>query len=241
MSYLPLMDEAAKLISDFFGKKAKVQPGIIAGLPTFGSKVNFNPHVHMLVTMGGKTKKGKWKEYDFIPFKMLRKQWQTVVLKLIRKNLSKEEKKKVQPRLQKAFSENGEGFYVYAPKQKGKIKDQLRYISRYMRRPAIGIHRIEAYDGQYVTFKYIDKKDKQEKHETATVEEFISRLIHHIPDEQFKTIRYYGIYSRRSKSLSKKMLDTESEENIAPPNLERAYDFQRTKRSYDMSTLRQLL
>lgn len=204
----PLMDEAAKLIQDFFGKKAKVKPGIIAGLHTFGSKVNFNPHVHMLVTMGGITKKGKWKGYDFIPFKMLRKQWQTVVLKLIRRNLTPKEKKRVQPRLQKAFSENGEGFYVYAPKQRGKIKDQLRYIGRYMRRPAIGINRIEAYDGQTVTFKYIDKKDKQEKRETLTVEAFISRLIRHIPDEQFKTIRYYGMYSRRSKKLSKKLLAT---------------------------------
>src|SRR5699024_1374949 len=32
------------------------------------------------------------------------------------------------------------------------------------------------------------------------------RLIRHIPDEQFKTIRHYGMYARRSKSLSKKML-----------------------------------
>ncbi len=202
----PLMDEAAKLISDYFGKKAKVKPGIIAGLHTFGSRVNFNPHVHMLVTMGGITNKGEWKGYDFIPFKMLRKQWQTVVLKLIRKNLTEKEKKQVQPRLQKAFSENGEGFYVYAPKQRGKIKDQLRYIGRYMRRPAIGINRVEAYDGQTVTFKYIDKKDNEEKRETLLVEEFIIRLIRHIPDEQFKTIRHYGMYSRRSKSLSKKML-----------------------------------
>ena len=202
----PLMNEAAKLITDYFQKKCKVTPGIIAGLHTFGSRVNFNPHVHMLVTMGGITKKGGWKEYNYIPFKMLRKQWQTVVLKFIRKHLNKQEKKRVQARLQKAFSKNGEGFYVHAPKQKGKIKEQLRYIGRYIRRPAIGINRIEGYDGHYVTFKYIDKVDGKEKLETVTVEEFISRLIRHIPDEQFKTIRHYGMYSRRSKSLCKKVL-----------------------------------
>lgn len=160
----------------------------------------------MLVTMGGLTKKGEWKSYDFLPFEMLRKQWQTVVLKLIRRNLSEKEKKKVQQRLQKAFSNNGEGFYVHAPKQKGKVKEQLRYIGRYIRRPAIGINRIEAYDGQYVTFKYNDKTDGKEKLETVTVEEFISRLIRHIPDEQFKTIRHYGMYSRRIKNLCKKVL-----------------------------------
>ncbi|MFD1068295.1 IS91 family transposase [Oceanobacillus locisalsi] len=202
----PLMDEAAKLIMDFYKKKVKVKPGIIAGLHTFGAKVNFNPHVHMLVSMGGITKKGEWKAYDYLPFTMLRKQWQTVVLKFIRKHLTKQEKKRVQPRLQKAFSNNGEGFYVHAPKQRGSVQEQLRYIGRYIRRPAIGINRIEEYDGQYVTFSYIDKVDGKKKLETVTAEEFIIRIIRHIPDEQFKTIRHYGLYSRKNKKLSKKLL-----------------------------------
>lgn len=87
------------------------------------------------------------KVYDYIPFEMLRKQWQTVVLKLIRRSLDEDEKKKVQPLLQKAYSANGDGFYVYAPKQKGNVKEQLAYIGRYIRRPAIALQRIEEYDG----------------------------------------------------------------------------------------------
>jgi hypothetical protein len=86
----------------------------------------------MLVTMGGMKKSGEWKSYDYLPFEMLRKQWQTVVLKLIRRNLTDEEKRRIQGRLQKAYTANGEGFYVYAPKQKGNVKEQLAYIGRYM-------------------------------------------------------------------------------------------------------------
>lgn len=137
---------------------------------------------------------------------MLRKQWQTVVLKLIRRNLPEREKKQIQARLQQAFSGNGKGFYVYAPKQKGKVKEQLRYIGRYIRRPAIGLNRVEAYDGEFVTFRYYDKTDRTDKTETVSVEEFIARLIRHIPDEQFKTVRHYGVYARRIKGLCKKML-----------------------------------
>jgi hypothetical protein len=99
----------------------------------------------MLVTMGGLTNKGEWKQYVFLSFEMLRKQWQTVVLKLIRRGGQKrkrKEKKRIQPRLQKAFNNNSEGFYVHSPKQKGNIKEQLRYIGRYIRRPVIGIYRI---------------------------------------------------------------------------------------------------
>jgi len=202
----PFMDEAVRVVKSYFEKKHKVTPGVIAGLHTFGAQINFNPHVHMLVTMGGMKKNGEWKTYDYIPFEMLRKQWQTVVLKLIRSTLNGDEKKQVQPRLQKAYSENGEGFYVYAPKQKGNVKQQLGYIGRYIRRPAIAVSRIEDYDGQMVTFRYRDKTDGEEKYETIRVEEFIGRLIRHIPDENFKTIRYYGIYSRRIKSLCKKLV-----------------------------------
>jgi ferritin-like protein len=79
-------------------------------------------------------------------------------------------------------------------------------VNDYDEHHAIALHRIEEYDGQTVTFKYVDKTDGKEKKETISVEEFISRLIRYIPDENFKTIRYYGIYSRRIKTLSKKMI-----------------------------------
>ncbi|WP_415783310.1 transposase, partial [Alkalicoccus chagannorensis] len=65
-------------------------------LHTFGSRLEFNPHVHMLVTMGGVSKDGKWKTYDYIPYTKLRKEWQTVVLKLIRRVLSERAKKEAQ-------------------------------------------------------------------------------------------------------------------------------------------------
>jgi hypothetical protein len=55
------MDEAVRIIKEHFEKKHKITPGIIAGLHTFGSRLNFNPHVHMLVTMGGMRPNGEWK------------------------------------------------------------------------------------------------------------------------------------------------------------------------------------
>lgn len=86
------------------------------------------------------------------------------------------EKKRVQARLQQAFSGNGKDFYVYAPKQKGKVKEQLRYIGRYIRRPAIGLNRVEAYDGQFVTFRYHDKTDGTDKKETMVHPDKLGRV-----------------------------------------------------------------
>ncbi|WP_343753859.1 transposase, partial [Alkalibacterium iburiense] len=93
--------------------------------------------------MGGVTKDGKWKQYDYIPYIKLRKQWQTVVLKLIRRVLSERAKKQVQPLLQAAYKNNPDGFYIHAPKRsQTRVKGLLGYIGRYMKRGPIALHRI---------------------------------------------------------------------------------------------------
>jgi Putative transposase. len=97
-----LIDEAARIVLEFF-EKCHVQAGIVATLHTFGSKLEFNPHVHMVVTMGGVAKKGTWKTYDFLPYDRLRKYWQNAVLKLIRGTLPEWHKRIVQPLLQQAY------------------------------------------------------------------------------------------------------------------------------------------
>lgn len=52
------------------------------------------------------------------------------------------------------------------------------------------------------------KQAEEKKLETVSSAEFIRMLIKHIPGEQFKQIRHYGIYSRRIKTLSKKLMGT---------------------------------
>lgn len=201
-----LMDEAASIIKNHF-KKQKLEVGIVAALHTFGAQLEFNPHVHMVVTMGGLTKDGKWKEYDYLPFKMLRVYWQNAVLKLIRRTLSVWDKKRVQQRLQNAYKNNGEGFYVNAPKRsKTNLKGLLQYISRYMKRGPIALERIIMYDGQQVMFHYQDKRTNTKETKTMSVEEFIGSLVRHISNRHFRVIRRYGIYSRRIKTVVKKIL-----------------------------------
>ncbi|USG68300.1 transposase [Brevibacillus ruminantium] len=65
---------------------------------------------------------------------------------------------------------------------------------------------MEQYGGETVTFRYHDKTTGKEKRETLSVEEFIGCPISHIPDEQFKTIRHFGVYARRSKRICKQKI-----------------------------------
>ena len=105
--------------------------------------------------------------------------------------------------LRRIFFDENQHWDRLAEKYGSKIRsivhkevDKTPLIGRYIRRPAIVVGRIEEYDGNYVTFRYTNKTDGQEKTETVTAEEFIARLIRHIPDEHFKTIRYFGVSVR---------------------------------------------
>lgn len=42
------------------------------GLHIFGTTMNFNPHVHVLLTKGGLTNNGEMKRVGFIPYEMIR-------------------------------------------------------------------------------------------------------------------------------------------------------------------------
>lgn len=68
-----------------------------------------------------------------------------------------------------------------------------------IRHPAVANTRLYRYDGKTVTFWYEDHGGKR-NFVTMGVREFIKALIQHIPDRNFKMIRYYGAYSRRTKS-----------------------------------------
>ena len=73
-------------------------------------------------------------------------------------------------------------------------------MARYIRHPAIANTRLYNYDGKSVTFWFRNHEDKK-IFVTMEVEKFIRALIQHIPDRNFKMIRYYGSYGRRIKKL----------------------------------------
>lgn len=65
--------------------------------------------------------------------------------------------------------------------------------------------RIINYDDSYVTYYYERHEDGKRIEETIHVYDFIKLLIKHIPDRNFKVVRYYGIYAKEHKH-SKKLI-----------------------------------
>lgn len=190
---------AAEVLKSWWYEQNKSEnytPGIVGVIHTFGRDLKWNPHVHMLVTEGAAGNKTVWKKFDYIPYNMLRKRWQKLLLDELGKLIGKRKLKGLKNKL---YKEKQNGFYVYG---KGRVKSEkaaIRYVGRYTGRPPMAESRIMSYDGKKVTFYYESHEDGKKIEETIDAIEFIKKLIIHIPEEQFKMIRYYGIYANNTK------------------------------------------
>lgn len=191
-----LFKACADTIFNFFfklNKSENFKPGFISTLHTFGRDMKWNPHIHMLLTEGASGTKTVWRKVKHIPFNMLRKRWQATILSLLHGKLGSS----FYTLKTYLFNNYNDGFYVYAkPNMESKSLDAVKYIIRYTGRPAMAQSRILDYDGQFVTFYYDRHEDNKRVTEKIPAVEFIKKLIIHIPDEQFKMIRYYGLYAK---------------------------------------------
>ena len=197
-----LFHAVTSVVSRMFFKLNKSKnftPGFIMVLHTFGRDLKWNPHIHCLISEGGYSDDGFWRHITHFNYTYLRNAFRTALLNEIESRLGSSFKKV------KAlcYSEHKQGFYVYAKPNKCDPKTVVKYIGRYLGRPVIATSRIDKYNGEMVTFHYNRHEDEQYTEETIPAMEFIQRLIRHIPEKNFKMIRYGGIYARHREIDSK--------------------------------------
>jgi len=178
-------------------KKTKLKIGMIQVLQTFGADMKYNPHVHCIVTEGGFDRKWNWIHTYYMPYKFWRRKWQYILLTMLKKEMPVCRETNVFINL--LFENNPEGFVINGEHrfEKGEGWNMARYIGRYVKHPPIAESRIMVFDGKQVTFGYKDSETKQRKTVTMEKFEFIRLLLSHIPEKNFKIVRYVGIYSRR--------------------------------------------
>lgn len=136
---------------------------------------------------------------DFFAYPSFRKRFMKVLLDMLENDIGKENFHTMKNSM---YLEHNKGFYVYAPKSIFKsYTDLIKYVCRYVARPVMAESRIIDCDDTFVTFWYQRHEDDIIIIEKIHACEFISRLIIHIPDKNFKQIRYYGAYHNSTKIL----------------------------------------
>lgn len=205
-----LLNLIAKLAADCIKAitcKKRVTPGIFIAIHTFGRSLTRNVHIHVSVTNGGVSDDlTQWKTI-FFDQTTLMKMWRYKIIALFRKTHLQQSlsiPKAIQQQLNPLFTLNHflnrlykKHWIVHCSKPSDDHKLNVDYLGRYTKRPPIAESKLRHYDGNEVTFSYLDHTTKKYKKLTLSIEEFIGRFVQHIPDEGFRMIRYYGFLAHR--------------------------------------------
>lgn len=201
--------------------------GLLSALHTWGRTLSSHPHVHVLVTGGGlqgeswrpakkdyllpvgviKAKfRGKWLTWLndayaagalTLPPDWTLERWRQILRTIARKDWN--------VRIQGAYR-HGHGV--------------ANYLSRYLRGGPIKDHRIVSATSERVTFRYCDHHDNHEKTLALTQEQFLSRVLWHVPVKGQHSVRYYGLYSTGAAHKRQEVRDQLGVPEQEPPATE---------------------
>lgn len=207
-----LLNKIGALTADCIQTIAKTNhiiPGIFIAIHTFGRDLKRNVHVHLSTTTGGLTTDlAQWKTC-FFDQQTLMRLWRYRLIKLFRQEYQKNNlilPASIQQRLNRTFSFQQwldqlyqKAWIVHCSKPTQDHQQSVRYLGRYVKRPAIAESKLKHYRNNILTFKYLDHKTNTYQKLSLSAEQFIARFIQHIPDKHFHMIRYYGFLSHKKR------------------------------------------
>ncbi len=188
--------------------------GVISILHTWGQNLLLHPHIHCAIPAGGLSPDhSRWirPRYPFfLPVKVLgrvfRGKFSAGLRRLHRKRKLRWEGPAAALSDPKQFRRllrmlHRQDWVVYAKPAFGGPLKVLRYLGRYTHRIAISNHRLLAFDGERVTFRWKDYAHggKQRKM-TLLGTEFLRRFFLHVLPKGFVRIRYFGFLANRFRA-----------------------------------------
>ena len=195
--YTLLFQCAVSTLKDFGlnDKALAAELAMTAVLHTHSRRLEYHPHVHVIVPGGGVNKRrNEWRK---IKGKYLFNGFQLATV--------------FRARLLKAIQQSG----LKAPKTPkewvvqcqsvGRGLPALKYLSRYLYRGVISNQNIIADDGTHVTFQYKDSETGKMKTRRLRGEDFIALVLQHILPKGFRRARDYGFLHGNAKQLLKRV------------------------------------
>jgi hypothetical protein len=187
--------------------------GILAVLHTWARDLAYHPHVHLLVTAGGLTPDGEaWRKPAHRRF-------------LVPGHaLSQIFRAKMRDGLEHAGLLAGLDPGIFRKpwtvhlQHAGDGHHAAEYLSRYVHRVALTNDRIEAFDGERVTFRYISSRTHETRRLTLPVHAFLARFLQHVLPKGFPKIRSYGLLSPAATGRRQRARELLALDPAAPPH-----------------------
>jgi len=166
--------------------------GMTMVLHTHNRRLDFHPHIHVVVPGGGVDKR--------------RRQWKKKKGKYLfnQKALAKVFRARFLEALNKAALPVPKGVrpeWIVDCTRVGKGITALKYLSRYLYRGVISEKNIVSNQNGQVTFKYIESKTRETRYRTLKGEDFLHLILQHVLPKGFRRVRDYGFLHSNAKKL----------------------------------------
>ena len=189
--------------------------GFISILHTWGSAMNYHPHIHVILLGGGLDQYNQWRDRGgkfFLPVKILSKLfrgkymaelkslWADAKLQFYGTAMRFQNHYEFQDLIDICYSKE---WVPYCKPSFNGAQSVINYLGKYTHRIAISNYRIISIDEENVAFSVKDYKNAG-RWKTMQISgiEFIRRFLMHVPQKGFVRIRHYGLLSSRCKAVS---------------------------------------
>lgn len=183
-----------------------ITPGILMAMHTWGRQLNLHPHIHCVVTGGGLRADGEWISTGkfLLPARQARalyrgrfqariKQAHTSGELILPPDHDDVTFKQIQRTSYKKT------WHIRIEEQYAHGRGVLKYLSRYLRGGPLNPKQIVRCDHKQIGFRYKDHRDKRTKILNLKPQEFIRRVLLHVPETGQHTVRHYGLYAGASR------------------------------------------
>lgn len=200
-----------ELLAD--ARRQGVLPGVIAVFQSWSDELGEHLHLHVIVTCGGLTPQGEWRLANpqfFLPVDVVAAKFRGKFLAYLREGFRTHTatgKPKstdavlvpppdmgLQQCLNLLNKLGREPWHVQIEPAYASARGVLRYAGRYIRRGPLSERRITEYDGRNVTVAYAHAHKHAQPAFTLAAQEFVRRLLTHVPEKGTHCARVYGLY-----------------------------------------------
>lgn len=203
-------------------------PGIIAAFHSWGRNLSIHPHLHCLVTSGGLNTEGIWvtpKKSFLLPGRVVATLFRGKYLAGLKRLLNQGV---MATSAQRTTQQWINVCNLLGRKKKWNVRIQERYdhaqgvvnyLARYARGGAVKNQQIIGVNTGLVTFRYKDHRSGETKPLKLKQDEFIQRVLEHVPPYRRQVIRSYGLYAGKSharRSIAREHLGQPPETEVEP-------------------------
>ena len=201
-----LFGAAAETLKLFQKNNWGMEGGFLAVLHTWGRALNWHPHLHLLVSAGGRDRdSGQWRQVRdnyLFPVRLMSKVFGAILVRRIEELEScddicwPEQQQTLEARRDWRLKLAGRNWNIFSRATLGNTRAVVRYLARYTSRIAMSNHRIKHIDKaeRTVSFEWKDYKDGEKTKEmTMTGATFLRSFTRHMVPKRFRRVRYFGL------------------------------------------------